>query len=326
VEYTPDNNKIDNYYPVGVLMPNRHESSNEYRYGFNGQEKDDEVSGEGNSYDFGARLYNPRVGRWMSCDPLEEKYPNYSPYCFVGNMTTIAIDPNGKEIIIVSETGIEIVYKPKMKITSDMDIFTQDVIMGLNFIHNNVDEGALKIGLVVDEVKQTKIGKGIDTRADLGSRNDVSFNNKRASLVDNGGWQAPIISLAHELDHVARMSYIYMKSVQSDEALAVLEADPNATAANVAEAKKAVKYWGETAYDEFWSEKEEERASTDPNSLEIKTAEEIGGGTRSGYTDPLGVRYVDCVTCTTPSENLTDTEKKELKLIEKAIEKNTDEK
>ncbi len=31
-----------------------------YRYGFNGMEKDDEISGSGNSYDFGARTYDPR--------------------------------------------------------------------------------------------------------------------------------------------------------------------------------------------------------------------------------------------------------------------------
>jgi RHS repeat-associated protein len=46
-----------------VIMPR-----DNYTYGFQGQEKDDEVSGEGNSYDFGARFYNSRVGRWLSVD------------------------------------------------------------------------------------------------------------------------------------------------------------------------------------------------------------------------------------------------------------------
>jgi len=40
-----------------------------YRFGFNGQEKDDELKGEGNSYDFGARIYNPRLGIFLSPDP-----------------------------------------------------------------------------------------------------------------------------------------------------------------------------------------------------------------------------------------------------------------
>lgn len=35
-------------------------------YGFNRRERDDEVKGAANSLDFGARIYDPRVGRWLS--------------------------------------------------------------------------------------------------------------------------------------------------------------------------------------------------------------------------------------------------------------------
>jgi len=53
------------YYPFGMQMPDRNMSSDEYRYGFNGKEKDDDLAGgkQGMSYDFGARLYNPGLGR-----------------------------------------------------------------------------------------------------------------------------------------------------------------------------------------------------------------------------------------------------------------------
>lgn len=61
-------------------------------------EKDDELKGAGNSYDFGARLYDPRVARWMSVDPLASKYPAFSPYCFVANSPLRYIDPDGKDI------------------------------------------------------------------------------------------------------------------------------------------------------------------------------------------------------------------------------------
>jgi RHS repeat-associated protein len=71
-----------------------------YRFGFNGQEKDNEVAGEGNSYDFGARIYDSRLGRWMSTDPLQQNYPGMSPYNFVGNMPIIAVDPDGQRIRI----------------------------------------------------------------------------------------------------------------------------------------------------------------------------------------------------------------------------------
>jgi RHS repeat-associated protein len=51
-------------------MPGRTFNSSEYRYGFGGHEKDDEIKGEGNSLDFGARIYDPRLGRWLSVDPI----------------------------------------------------------------------------------------------------------------------------------------------------------------------------------------------------------------------------------------------------------------
>ena len=50
-------------------MPGRKYSpTNSYRYGFNGQEKLDEIKGYGNSLDFGARIYDPRLGRFLSVD------------------------------------------------------------------------------------------------------------------------------------------------------------------------------------------------------------------------------------------------------------------
>ncbi|MCB9032781.1 MAG: hypothetical protein H6553_03000 [Chitinophagales bacterium] len=71
--------------------------SNDYLFGFNGMERDDEIKGQGNSYDFGARIYDSRLGKFMSIDPLTSKYPYYSPYLFAGNKPIMAIDNEGKE-------------------------------------------------------------------------------------------------------------------------------------------------------------------------------------------------------------------------------------
>jgi RHS repeat-associated protein len=91
------------YYPFGSLMPGRKYNAGEYRFGFNGQEKDDEIAGvTGSHLDFGARIYDSRLGRWLSLDPLMNKYPSLNPYNFVANMPTIAIDPDGNEIWIVT--------------------------------------------------------------------------------------------------------------------------------------------------------------------------------------------------------------------------------
>ena len=70
----------------------------EYRYGFNGKEQDDEIKGsEGASYDFGARMYDPRIGRWLSLDPLANTSPSLSPYNFAANCPIVLIDPDGEK-------------------------------------------------------------------------------------------------------------------------------------------------------------------------------------------------------------------------------------
>jgi|GEM_PF-3128513 len=56
-----------------------------YRYGFQGQEKDGELSGEGNSLNYKYRMHDPRIGRFFATDPLEKKYPFNSPYAFSEN-------------------------------------------------------------------------------------------------------------------------------------------------------------------------------------------------------------------------------------------------
>ena len=71
-----------------------------YRYGFNSMEKDNEINVNGGSYDFGARIYDSRLGRWLSLDPLMVKYPELSPYHSFANNPMVFIDPNGKENVI----------------------------------------------------------------------------------------------------------------------------------------------------------------------------------------------------------------------------------
>ena len=81
----PDVIAYNDYYPFGMLLPNRHGNSDKYRYGFQGQEKDDEIKGEGNSFNYKYRMHDPRVGRFFATDPLKASYPWNSPYAFSEN-------------------------------------------------------------------------------------------------------------------------------------------------------------------------------------------------------------------------------------------------
>lgn len=73
----------------------------EYRFGFNGKEQDSETYGEGNIYDYGFRIYNPRLAKFLSIDPISKSYPWYTPYQFAGNAPIWAVDLDGLEQAIV---------------------------------------------------------------------------------------------------------------------------------------------------------------------------------------------------------------------------------
>lgn len=88
-----------------MLMPGRKFSSDKYRYGFNEQEKMADLDAEGNVYDFGARMYSPRLGKWLSTDPKMSKYPGHSPYIFSANSPNAFLDPDGEDWIVSTSTN-----------------------------------------------------------------------------------------------------------------------------------------------------------------------------------------------------------------------------
>lgn len=68
--FVADLRSYQNYYAFGMLQPGRSWSGDSSRYGYNGKEKDNEVKGSGNEYDYGFRIYDPRIARFLSEDPL----------------------------------------------------------------------------------------------------------------------------------------------------------------------------------------------------------------------------------------------------------------
>jgi len=86
-----------------MLQPGRKYSAGSgYRYGFNGKENDNDVKGEGNQQDYGMRIYDPRLGRFLSVDPISSEYPWNSTYAFAENDVIRSIDLDGLEKLALS--------------------------------------------------------------------------------------------------------------------------------------------------------------------------------------------------------------------------------
>jgi RHS repeat-associated protein len=94
------------------LVPNRHGSSSAYRYGFQGQEKDDEIKGEGNVLHATDWKYDSRIGRRWNRDPIVKWHE--SPYSAFANNPIMNIDPTGRDTIRFQTLHIR-VPQPKNK-------------------------------------------------------------------------------------------------------------------------------------------------------------------------------------------------------------------
>jgi RHS repeat-associated protein len=101
IYFQPEVSSISDYYPFGAPIQGRSAAfGSEYRFGFNGKEND----GESETQDYGMRINDCRLGRFLSVDPLAKEYAFYSTYHFAGNTPIAAIDLDGlEEFIVVKE-------------------------------------------------------------------------------------------------------------------------------------------------------------------------------------------------------------------------------
>jgi RHS repeat-associated protein len=133
---------VQDYYAFGMQMPGR-KLSGGYRYGFNGKENDNEVKGEGNQQDYGMRIYDGRIGKFLSVDPLIKSYPELTPYQFASNRPVDGIDIDGLEYAASANLTIDkSIGKPVLSILSSKNtgssVISLDVnYNGINYSFNN---------------------------------------------------------------------------------------------------------------------------------------------------------------------------------------------
>jgi len=137
-----------------MLVPTRHGSTPAYRYGFQGQEKDDELKGEGNSLNYTFRMNDPRVGRFFAIDPLFKKYPHNSVYAFSENRVIDGIELEGLEVSLVHGTR-----------QSNSDLFDDNTLNQFKRITGN-----------------TKVDKSFSWSEDSNLTNSRNKERKRAGI------------------------------------------------------------------------------------------------------------------------------------------------
>jgi RHS repeat-associated protein len=162
LSYTADVVSANDYSPFGAPMAGRSYTApnSDYRYGFNGKENDNEVKGLGNQQDYGMRISDTRLGRFLSVDPITQNYPELTPYQFASNRPIDNIDLDGGE------------WKSKHKWTDVITDKSQIKLLGAKYLVGMTYEEAWRA--MAPEILRKSIGKKIDC-ADLAIDAIVEF-------------------------------------------------------------------------------------------------------------------------------------------------------
>jgi RHS repeat-associated protein len=119
-------------------MPGRQFNGNEYRYGFQNQEEDQEIWNGAVSFKY--RMEDPRLGRFFSRDPLAANFPWNSPYAFSENRVIDGIELEGLEVILLNEKNDPEAYQAALK---DKDKDSND---GVIDVYAHAEYRGIKVG------------------------------------------------------------------------------------------------------------------------------------------------------------------------------------
>ena len=178
------------------------------RYKYIGKERDEETG----LYYFGARYYAGWIGRWISVDPLKEKYLNLTPYNYCANGPLKNIDLDGKDIYITDpNTNKSYLYVPgETAINAAKDSFVETVAKTLDELTSSgKDKFDIVSTLVGDENINANIklgswddrGNTVSTELNGKIYGTIPWSPEGGVITKEGGRQSPATVLLHELGH-----------------------------------------------------------------------------------------------------------------------------
>lgn len=225
----------NDYYPFGL----RHTNSSyvitaNNRYKFNG--KEDQAVGSLGLLDYGARMYDSQIGRWLGVDPMAEKYYSSSPYIYCGNNPINRIDPNGKEwTYVVGDDGhITITVTLNFSVSGN---FTANQIAAYkktiaDQFHNTIYEasGGTMSGNITFEEENSDIVQSLSLGNMDGTIGGVTtYFDSSVNLYNRSGELRTLANIAsdavHEIFHTVRLDHPF--EITQTEDTELLRVAPN---------------------------------------------------------------------------------------------------
>jgi len=150
-------------------------------YLFNAKEFDEETG----MYYYGARYYEPRLSLWMSVDPLQEKYPNISTYCYAANNPIKFIDSDGRKLLFASGTT---------------EAFKQKFRAAIMYLHEHNADG------IIAQIDKSSTIIYITERVGEASafsktKKTIYWDSNMGVLTSSDKKMSPAAVLNHEADH-----------------------------------------------------------------------------------------------------------------------------
>ncbi|MGB4292173.1 MAG: DUF6443 domain-containing protein [Bacteroidales bacterium] len=210
------------YYPFGLIMKKSDYGLPSYpqnRYLYNGKEINPEkmTSESLNLFDYGARFYDPELGRFTTQDRFAEKYYGLSPYQYAAGNPVLFVDVNGDSIWVKDTKGNSYYYGYTEQYGYGMYDKKGNLFVGKDKNLNAVNSALARLSLgkegkaLVDDLAGSS--KNIDFNITSGKNQavfagrswSIDFNPNSTALIptQNGGQVSEsFISLGHEMAHV----------------------------------------------------------------------------------------------------------------------------
>jgi RHS repeat-associated protein len=157
---TADVVAVYDYYPFGMQMSSRSFNSEDYRYGFGGHEKDDELKSNGNHISFGDYGYDPRLGRRWRPDPVDQV--SISNYAAFANNPVMFIDPDGKIVMFTGDDQLlpSVTNQLRSTFAGELAITIKEGI--INAYHIGMGPISPRAQTFLDAVRDQNVAVGVE--------------------------------------------------------------------------------------------------------------------------------------------------------------------